>query len=146
MIKVVEEMSGSALTIEVVGSPRQYQLRAGKVGTWTPKVGKNKGKVQTGMRWGRPSYHVSLTILLKAAVAEISEMEGIPETAISPAHAEAWQRLIDAENCRIAMLEKVGAEYKTALDRFGKQMKAEAGTESEVAAEPEPAEENTIDV
>lgn len=124
MIKVIDEVTGTAIKIEVTGRPYCIQLRIGKTGSWTVKRGRTAGKVKTGEQWGFASYHGSLKQALEHAITLISEQEGMPEKGIKLSDEELWKKLIDAEERRTLMLQKVSEGFQGIVDKYGKELSA----------------------
>lgn len=134
MIKVIDEVTGTGIKIEVVGRPWQYQVRVGKTGSWTVSRGRTAGQIKTGEKWGRPHYPATLAQALKIAFAEISESEGIPEDQIVMVSSDNWERLIALEEERIRLVEKIGEAYNNLIEEHGKvmaQISKEAGAEED---------------
>lgn len=122
MFKVIDQVTGFAVKVEIIGKPYQYQVRIGKVGTWTIKRGRTAGQVKTGEKWERPQYYGSLQQALECTLKLISETEGIPENAIILDGGEAWKVLIEQENRRIALVKAIHDEYQKLLDEHGKDL------------------------
>jgi hypothetical protein len=122
MFKVVDQVTGTAVKIEIIGKPYQYQVRVGKIGTWTIARGRTAGTVKTGEKWGHPQFYSNLKQAISCTLSLISEEEGIPENAIVLDGSEAWKVLIEQENKRMAMVEAVGKEFQKLLDEHGKDL------------------------
>jgi len=122
MFKVIDQVTGSAVKIEVIGKPYQYQVRIGKVGTWTIKRGRTAGKVMNGEKWERPQYYGSLKQAIEGTLSLISESEGIPENAIVLDGGKAWETLIAAENRRIALVKGIHDAFQNLLNEHGKDL------------------------
>jgi hypothetical protein len=146
VINVVDQVSGLAINIEVVGTPHQYRLRTGTWQKWEVSRGRYKGRQHEGVKWGHPSYHMSLKLMLEYAIKSISESEGLPVSAISLSNKDEWQKLVEMEDKRLALIDKVAAEYQHVLARYGKKLEVvdpepveaedelEAGNEGELGA------------
>lgn len=150
MFKVIDQVTGSAVKIEVIGKPYQYQVRIGKVGTWTIKRGRTTGQVKTGEKWERPQYYGSLKQVLEGTLKLISESEGIPENAIVLDGSDAWKILIEQENRRMALVQGIHDEFQKLLDEHGKDLAGLAkllGAKGVVAdEEDEEPEEREVEV
>jgi hypothetical protein len=149
VINVVDQVSGLAINIEVVGNPHQYRLRTGTWQKWEVNRGRYKGRQHEGVRWGHPSYHMSLKLLLEYAIKSISESEGLPISAISLSNKDEWQKLVEMEDKRLALIDKVAAEYQHVLSTYGKKLEtvesAEVEEEVDVEAEAEVDVEAEVD-
>lgn len=122
MIKVIDQVTGSAVKIEVVGKPYQYQVRIGKVGTWKVARGRTAGQIKTGEKWERPQYYGSLKQAIEGTLTLISESEGIPVNAIVLNDSKEWESLIAAENRRMVLIQSVHDEFQKLLDLHGKDL------------------------
>jgi len=122
MIKVIDKVTGTAILIEVTGKPCQYQVRIGKVGTWTVARGRTAGTVKTGEKWERPQYHMSLRQAIEGAIALISESEGMPKEAIVLDGSEAWKVLLEQEQKRMDLIKQIDLAYQKFLDEHGKDL------------------------
>lgn len=143
MIKVIDEVTGTAIKIEVVGKPYQYQVRIGKVGTWTVSRGRYAGTTKTGEKWERPMYYMNLGHAIAAAVAMISENEGLPKESVVLAGAEGWKALIEQDEKLIRLVEGVHREFGHLLEKHGKDL---AGLSKVMAnGQVEPPEEDEDD-
>ena len=122
MIKVVDEVTGTAIKIEVIGKPYQYQVRIGKVGTWTVARGRTAGTVKSGDKWDRPMYVKNIKQAIEVALDAISESEGIPKDQIKLTGADAWKALIDEEAKRVRLIEAINVEYGKLIEEHGKDL------------------------
>ena len=149
MIKVIDEVTGTSIKIEVIGKPYQYMFRAGKIGTWTVARGRTAGKVKTGEKWGRAIYVRSLKMGFEAAFETLSEEEALL-TIDSMAHADEWKKLIELEEIRIRMVEKVDEAYGQLIEEHGKDLagltKLLGGKPVKEEAEEEEAEDTAEDL
>jgi hypothetical protein len=122
MFKVIDEVVGTAVKVEIIGKPYQYQVRIGKVGTWKIARGRTAGQIKTGEKWERPQYYGSLKQAIEGTLNLISETEGIPENAIVLTGSDAWKVLIEVENRRMALVQGIHDAYQKLLDEHGKDL------------------------
>lgn len=148
MIKVFDEVTGTGIKIEVIGRPYSYQVRVGKTGSWTVARGRTAGQVKSGEKWGHPMYYSTLKQCLEGALDAISADEGLPKESIQFAGTDNWNRLIELEEARIRLIERVEQEYQKLIDTHGKDLAGLSKLlgKGEVAAEPEEEEEEEEEI
>jgi len=122
MIKVVDSVSGQAISIEVCGVPYEWRLRIGKPGKWIPKIGKNRGKEQTGVLFGTETYHPSLRAALKEAQQRISRDLGLPVESQVIEGIEGWNRAIAEEEKLVALTEATHKAVVNFLKTRGREL------------------------
>jgi len=135
MIKVLDQEKKQAIKIEVCGLPYQWRLRLGKMGKWTPKIGKNKGIEQTGIRYGHESYHGNLREVLRDVQQRLSEELGLPEKDQVIEGIEGWNRAIKEEERLVAVTEMVHLGFSDFLEKYGEQLR-DMSSKTEVIGVP----------
>ena len=113
MIKVMNKEQTQAISIEVCGVPWEWRLRLGKLGKRTPTKGKNKGIEQTGILYGRETYHGTLKDALKEAHRRITAEFGLVEEQQVIEGIEGWNRAIAEEE---KLVQLTAAAHQAVVD------------------------------
>lgn len=122
MIKIVDEVTGTAIKIEVIGMPYQLQVRVGKVGTWKVARGRTAGTIKTGEKWEKPMFVKDFKQAIEAAINSISENEGIPKDQIVLSQADSWNAIIESYERNNRLIEGVVNEFNKLIEEHGKDL------------------------
>lgn len=122
MIRYVDEVTGTAIKIEVIGMPYQLQVRIGKVGTWKVARGRTAGTIKTGEKWEKPMYVRDFKHAIEAAINAISESEGLPNDQIVLSQADSWKPIFDSYERNNRLIEGISKEFDKLVEEHGKDL------------------------